>query len=515
MKKTLKKMAQGIIAGAALMGMVSSAGATEYNLNIYGASAQHKFWLNLAPDFLLDASGGNCASVAQDSFDKKHGIARGIDCLGNNDTIYIRYSSRASYDGVNAVNTGTPRDMVDEASCVTWAGPNANSCTAKRSIQPNLGASDVAWNEFTQSTSGYEDGNINFPNDPYASPSASVVFPDSIGATIETFNPIVVPFAFFANNSVCKFRCVRPEINGDVAGPIAPENWNAMGSHKAYPHGGWECDPTLTNEDGSNPQCVGYYKCINSLCNGGVYSGDACTTANDCPDVDVSATRCEATPLNKINHAMAGLIFSGKINNWEDFGPYFCQGPIVRCMRHAGSGTHATVADLLKPYKLAASSMPLPLSLGPTWHYTSSSDLMRCVVDFKGAIGYADADKLLDFKGIKDGCAEDADGNPGNHLDDQDGVAGAHIMQYNGVEPTRQKIVNCEYEFWAAQHVYYDTNDFTGTLETLRQSLEDFSSNAANLTEANLGNAADFWAAQSELKCSKAKVASKKYIITP
>ena len=513
--KKLKKMAKGLIAGAALMGMVSSAGAAEYNLNIYGASAQHKFWLNLSESFLHDATGGQCTTVVQDSYNKKHGIARGTDCLGDGSTIYIRYSSRASYDGVNTVNDGTPRDMVDETSCVNWSGPKADSCTDLKSVQPNLGASDVAWDEFTQSTSGWEDGNINFPNDSYSAPGGSVVFPESIGATITEFNPIVVPFAFFANNSVAKFRCVRPEINGDVAGPLTPENWDPMGSHKAYPHGGWECDPAMSDANGHNSQCVGHYKCIDNVCNGGVNSGNDCTTANDCPDVNVSATRCEAMPLNNINHAMAGLIFSGLINSWEDFGPSFTSGKIVRCMRHAGSGTHATVADLLKPYDLQQNSIPLPLVLGPTWHYTSSSDLMRCVADFKGAIGYADADKLLDFKGIKDGCAEDAVGNPDNHRDDPDGVAGAHIMQFNGVEPTRQKIANCEYEFWAAQHVYYDTDAFTGTLETLRQRLATFSSDAANLTTANLGNAANFWGAQTEMQCTKSKVSTKKYIITP
>ena len=516
MKKILKKMARGLTVGVALMGMVSSAGAEPvYNLNIYGASAQHKFWLNLSESFLLDvANGGNCEFAHQDSYSKKHGIARGTNCLGDGSTIYIRYSSRASYDGVNAINDGTPRQMVDETSCVDWTGSTADSCTSLTSVQPNLGASDVAWDAFNQTTDGYEDGNLNFPSDPYSAPSTSVVFPDSIGATIQEFNPIVVPFAFFANNSVGKFRCVRPEINGAVAGPVDPADWNAMGSHKAYPHGMWECDPTKSDAAGHNPQCIGYYKCIAGSCNGGVKNGQACTTANDCPDVDVlidDTTRCEAMPLNNINHAMAGLIFSGTINDWEDFGPYFTPGKIVRCMRHAGSGTHATVDDLLKPYKLAIITIPLPLNLGPTWHYTSSSDLMKCVADFKGAIGYADADKLLDFKNIFDGCAD----NPNIGLDDPDLVAGAHIMQFNGVEPTRQKIVNCEYEFWAAQHVYYDTDAFSGTLETLRQRLANFSSNAANLTEANLGNAANFWGAQSEMKCTKVLKNTKKSIITP
>ncbi len=510
--KILKKMTKGFIAGAALMGMVSSAGAADYNLNIYGASAQYKFWLNLSESFLLDPTGGECSNVEQDSYNKKHGIARGTGCLGDNSTIYIRYSSRASYDGINAINDQTTREMVDETSCVTWAGPKANSCTALKSAQPNLGASDVAWDAFTQSTTGWEDGNINWPNDPYSAPSATVVFPSAPGATVTSFQPIVVPFAFFANNSVGKFRCVRPEIN-DPAGPISQAGWNPMASHKAYPHGMWECDPTKSVGDGNNPQCVGYYKCIDNVCNGGINSGQECDTANDCPDVALEDTRCEAMPLNNINHAMAGLIFSGKINNWEDFGPYFTPGKIVRCMRHAGSGTHATVDDLLKPYSLKNVSTPKPLAYGPTWHYTSSSDLMRCVADFKGAVGYADADKLLDFKGIKDGCAEDPEGNPDNHRDDPDGFAGAHIMQYNGVEPTRQKIINCEYEFWAAQHVYYDTTAFTGMLETLRHRLETFSSDSANLTEANIGNAANFWGTQSQMKCGKSPVTSVKSII--
>ena len=103
----MEKVLKSAVIGASMMAMVGTAQAAEYNLNIYGASAQHKFWLNLAPDFLVDANGGQCASVDQDSFDTKHGIARGNNCLGDGSTIYIRYSSRASYDGINAVNDGT------------------------------------------------------------------------------------------------------------------------------------------------------------------------------------------------------------------------------------------------------------------------------------------------------------------------------------------------------------------------------------------------------------------------
>ena len=51
----IRQVIKGITVGAALLGIVAgTASAADYAINIYGASAQHKFWLNLAPDYLAD-----------------------------------------------------------------------------------------------------------------------------------------------------------------------------------------------------------------------------------------------------------------------------------------------------------------------------------------------------------------------------------------------------------------------------------------------------------------------------
>ncbi len=483
----LKKLLKGVILGGALLAFAGTANAAEYNINIYGASAQHKFWLNLAPSFLTSAAGGQCASADQSSANKKHGIARGNNCAfaGGDDTIYIRYSSRASYDGVSAVQAGASKDMVDESTCA-WGGPKDDSCTLT-SKPVNLGASDVAWDAFVQTSSGWEDGNQSFPGPIYSAPSATVVFPTAEPPNV--FRPIVVPFGFYANNSVCKFRCVAPKPwVGD--GPVDKAGYAARTDHVAYNTWGWQCDPSKSTAEGYNEDCIGYHKCLGTVCSGGVNAGQTCATSNDCPSVALSDTRCEGVPIDNLTQAMVQQIFDGTVTNWSDFGPYYdnCNNPgndaILRCMRHAGSGTHATIdLAVMRGAQLLTNSVP-----NVTWHFASSSDLTKCVTDFENAVGYADADKLLDFSGIGGD------------------VNGAHLVKYNGVEPTRTKIVNGEYEFWAAQNVYYDlARDFSdANLANLRALLESYSSNPANLTTATLGNAAKFWAAQDEMQVEKA-----------
>jgi hypothetical protein len=574
----LKKMIKGLVLGGALLGMVATAQADTYEINIYGASAQHKFWLNLAPAWLTDANGGNCATAQQAAYNKKHGIARGLNCNIPNgtgdDTIIFRYSSRASYKGVVAINNDENLQMAADETC-NWG---TGVCTGLEAADVNLGASDVAWDDFTQSTIGFEDGNL--ANDVYAdTPDYEAPDPAGVDPVYPTsgpdgvFNPIVVPFGFIANDTVCKFRCVKPHTWTDTAGnqvdgPITQAGYAASTlDHKAYSHDMWQCDPTQSEADGRNIQCVGNYKCIDTTtgdgtdtrCQGGLRDGRSCTNSSDCPDVDIREkicsvdpldnlteadclaasgtwgpgdnanyllnTRCEAMPLDNVNDVMVGQIFSGQVEYWKDFGPYFdckidADGDseidddlgIFAAMRHGGSGTHATMDDLMQPYTLAQNDSYLGnLKVGDASypqgysriHYTSSSDLTSAVIDFAGGIGYVDADKLLGFKKIHDGQAD----GPTAAYDEADGIVGAHIVKYNGVEPTRQKIVNCEYGFWAAQHVYYDTSKFpAGTaIRTLRENLESFSSNEANLTEANLGDPAKFWAAQSEMLCKKSK----------
>lgn len=606
----LKKFIKGLVVGGALLGMVSTAQAATYDINIYGASAQHKFWLNLAPSWLTDAAGGNCASAEQASYNKKHGIARGNNCNipggSGDDEILFRYSSRASYAGIVAINDGAAKDMVDAGTCNFGTG----ACTGLAPVQVNLAASDVAWDDFTQATIGFEDGNL--ANDVYSdTPDYEAPDPGGVDPVYPTsapdgvFNPIVVPFGFVVNDSVCKFRCVKPHVWSDadgnqIDGPLGPDAYNAIDTfaHKAYPHDMWQCDPNKSvgvscsdpvyttwkacvengetwteSTTGRNEQCVGYYKCVDTdaddpqdgaetTCQGGPRAGLSCSTATDCPDVDNRAescdvdgwvnlteadctaasgtwaanpdyllnTRCEAMPIDNVTNIMVGQIFSGQVKDWCDFGPYYCcsadgrtgmDTAVFAAMRHGGSGTHATMDNLMKPYKLAEDdAYDGNLMVGDASypqgynriHYTSSSDLTKAVVDFAGGIGYVDADKLLGFKKIYDGMAD----GPTAAYDEADGIVGAHLVKLCGAEPTRQNIVWGEYGFWAAQHVYYDSADFpAGPLGTLRGRLESYSSNEANLTVDTLGNPANFWAAQGEMKVKTDKVVgvTKKIVV--
>ena len=509
----LKKVFKGLVVGGVALGIAFSANAADYEMNMYGASAQHKFWLNLAPDFLLSPNGGACASVNQCDVDSKNGVAVGTDCAfaGGTDTITIRYSSKASTDGIIAVN--------DTNHLRTMAAPG---CGSTESAEVNMGASDVGYDRFTGQTRGWQNGHLSYtqvPNPPYVRGPFPNDEPDQV------FNPIVVPFAFFANNSVGVFRCTRPELT--TAPPVyTVDDYETMGIHKAYGKEMWGCDPTLSDPlTGTNPQCVGYFKCIdatddgvsNATCNGGVNAGAPCGGTDDCPDVELVDTRCEAMPLDNINHTMAGQIFSGQVSDWSDFGPYFTPGPIHKMMRHEGSGTHATLRDLLQPYApLYQTNLFTNRTVGfaaPTViHFESSSDLAKAVADFPGAIGYFDADKSVGDS-YRDGGSNGAWAFSGTDWDAADGFVGLHVMKYNGVEPVRQKIVNGEYEFWAAQHVYYNDDQWADTVDlparsTLLNRLIAFSSNPANLTTDELGVSADFWAAQGEMLVEKAPLVS-------
>ena len=76
-----KNMIKGMIIGGSLLGLVASAQAANqtYEYNIYGASAQHKFWNKLAPQFMTNSLG--CATVVQSAHEKKNGITRGTGCI--------------------------------------------------------------------------------------------------------------------------------------------------------------------------------------------------------------------------------------------------------------------------------------------------------------------------------------------------------------------------------------------------------------------------------------------------
>jgi ABC-type phosphate transport system substrate-binding protein len=197
---------------------------------------------------------------------------------------------------------------------------------------------------------------------------------------------------------------------------------------------------------------------------GGARTGLSCDKPQDCPGIRAN-TSCKKRPIDNLSRMMALLLFSGKIKNWQDFGPWYPDLNVALCMRHGGSGTHGTLDTRVMrgdlglltttrafaendPTGEAANFFQLPIA----WHYKSSTTLTEdCVEYYDGGVGYVDADKVVDN-----------DFTSAVH----------HIPFHEGVEPFRMKIYMGEYPFWGAASCYYDQDGAAG-LSPNQQALAD------------------------------------------
>lgn len=205
-----------LVAGASMLTFAGSASAATVDLNIYGASAQFLYWNAVAPNVLTNMG---CTGIQQAKNGSNQGITKAT-CGA--DTIYYRVAAKASFDGPSAVmgddhyaNTAEKcvsgdanypgaalapyyRRMIDETTC-TWGTPAVpGNCTvATKCARITLGASDVAAESFTQSSSGQLKG-------PLGGGWISRTFTGIDVTGLNSYKPLVVPFAFFAHNTVQK-----------------------------------------------------------------------------------------------------------------------------------------------------------------------------------------------------------------------------------------------------------------------------------------------------------------------
>ncbi len=411
MKKVILKSA---LLCASVFGLALSANAAVINLNLTGASAEYTFWSAAAGPFL---SGLGCTDI-KSAKTGKQGITMGT-CNSGADTVYVRYASKASYDGIESqkgldpfgltsCNDKTQREFADVAQ-TDFAAGTVNGTTCQ---QVTLGASDVAASTFNQSSSGELYG-------PLGGGSYAPTFHNIDASGLTSYNPIVVPFSFFKTTDV---------------------------------------------------------------------------------------------PATNMTRLMATQIFGGTVADWGAFNPAWSGIPIVACLRHAGSGTHATLdaAVFRNEAKLSTKEDSFGL-FGPiTYFNLGSGDLIKCLEwahsNGYGAVGYSDVDKVLDTNGqiITD---------PAN------AVNGVMQMTYQGEEATKNNIVNGVYDFWSNQWIYEDTcesevpapNGCTGgddphgvaaggALHTYISKMMVFASDPANIALSGKG---DFWAAQGEMNVHK------------
>nr|WP_321403863.1 hypothetical protein [uncultured Desulfobacter sp.] len=442
-----KKILKGLAIGGTVLAMGATAQAADtININIYGASAQYKFWTAEAPEFL---KGLGCAeadiysAASKENQYVRGGVTYDISrdagvsvCAGgaiagttitsgsgsstfNGDTVVVRYTSKASYDGIRAVmaqSTDTDTDgcyadvsaygyrlqaNLDGADLVAYGG-TPGALDTLTCLDVTIGASDVAAKTFSQTTSGMKYGNSTDSTN--VSYTNSVVYgtnlddPEEMGFTAA--RPIVVPFAFFAGTGV---------------------------------------------------------------------------------------------PYTNMTREMAVSLFSGKVAEWGMFdGSYdpndeSTYNTVVLCMRHAGSGTLATLnaavmrgdANLPQAEK-AYDNEDVLWGLAPVIYFNDgSSQLIECIqqayTDGYAAVGYADADKC--------GTAGDSKTN-------------VFRMTWMGEDGYADKIKYGVYDFWSAQWMYYNES---GDTLTAVQALIDFASDSANM----LSSKATFWAAQGDMQVEK------------
>lgn len=214
----IKKVLKTLVVGTAMLAIAGTASAANYEVNIYGASAQFTFWNALAPDFIKAQTGCSSTTPTQKQYDGSNKVTFAT-CGGN--SYVIRVSSKASFDGVLALkgddsmatsgatkekcSAGDPNDpgastrayyrkMVDDTSC------SGTTCTALKCVRVNLGASDVAGESFTQ----YSYGRLQGPATPVSTAAIERSFNGISTSGLNSAKPFVVPFGFFVNTDVKK-----------------------------------------------------------------------------------------------------------------------------------------------------------------------------------------------------------------------------------------------------------------------------------------------------------------------
>lgn len=374
-----KKLFLSTVAGVSMMALAAGS-ALAADINIWGASAQFNFWKNNGATYIEQQYGPGCTfqygkGVGSGSEKDKHFIIKAT--CGTN-IIYLRSSSKASYDACYALAgksgtesgrvttcdvTGNPtsyfkRPFIDESTCTWGTTPaTAGTCTAQKCETVTVGASDTACACFKQKSQGATNG-----------PLGGTVITRNMNvsepAGVNKCTPMIVPFAFFVNNSVKK----------------------------------------------------------------------------------------SGATIDSISYDNLQLIFSGNVWDWSEIydadGVAYDAQTLVACMRHAGSGTQASLEAYLMASPVASKSNPLwwqEATGGPTIYFNDgSSDMMKCVNGSgswsgTGAIGYADADQVV-------------------------GAGSSYTntvrIKLNGVPSTlnhanmKTAMVNGQYNFYGAQHLY-------------------------------------------------------------
>lgn len=435
MKKQIKIVA---LTAVALLGASALAGATE--LNMYGASAEYTYWSAQAQNYLQNNLG--CSSTFNNTVGTTSaGVSPGV-------TGVACYATQGT-SCTSSLTDGTVNFRYCSNSSVTGiqsaggfvAADGCTDPTQRKMINPDatntvscntvhIGTSDVKGESFTQASSGNKVG-------PLGGGSFSASYSGQSTSGLTGANTIVVPFGFFVNKAVTAKQC--------TAGLV----------------------------------------------------GNYCTTNAQCDTANAAGNGvCNTTPttITNLSRLQAVQLFAGYVGDWSQFGGYFTSQPVVLCLRHAGSGTHATLDYAVVSAGTTGwgnSLVQFEDQIGPPaiWFNNGSGDEIKCINGNNtvagsygyssgsangasiGAIGYADGDQALGAANTSQNIAQ---------------------VKYQGYYPTRTHIRNGEYEFYSPGWVYYKTG---ASNASLIQNLITYAQNPANVPSTK----ANYWAALGEM----------------
>jgi len=447
MKKTMIKT---VLTVASIAAFAGTAGAQD--INIYGASAEFNFWKTAGAAFMAAAAptGLGCANVSgfiKDSSGKS-GILVGSNCsnttvLGADTNVNIRVSNKASYDGIFAVTSSTDTQksngtcQLNERPMAVAAATDTQATLACEVV--TLGASDVPGNAFVQKSIGPLQG----PLPTGTQSNITRVFNNQQGidtSSIATvYQPVKVPFGFFLTSNVQAKTCATGNTVGDFCG--------------------------------ADIDCG---------------TGGTCSTTS--------------APVTNITREMVVQLFSNSVSNWNAFAG-FDTLPVTVCVRHAGSGSHATI-DLALMNKAWGKAWPLTSTANRFWYNDSTGDLLNCMKEAQattkagtrqtvvaGAIGYADADTDKTNSGAIDSSI----------------IYGP--IKYTGAYPNAQNIISGVYDLYADQTLYLaptatTANGFNVTQKATTDLLMAYLNDSAG-SHLNGTSFRNFWAASAEMKVGR------------
>ena len=455
----VKKLVATVAAGAMLLGFAGLSQAACQNTFVYGASAEYNFFVANAAAFMSKECGDAIGNYKSASVDTTHAViwhGTGDGSAGNE---YFGIGSKASYDGICAMQGDpagwpycTPNDPTN---------PEFGKCPASQRLMANpatcTGSSCTA-NECKLVTAGASD----------------------------------VQAATFLESSYGM-------LYGPVAGPLTFRDFGANPvSDKAGVNG---ASNTLVD---ANPIVVPFSMFVNS----------SVTASNGTTDKTIT----------NLSSSQIRLLFAGQIFNWSDLGAYYDETgtkwtfdsvPVQVCMRHAGSGSHATfdvtqmttaigASQLLnsedctqyaKCDSSTASDYPLATVGYGFWFNDGTSQELDCVNGKgvwtgKGAVGYADADKAVGAGSSYTSTAQ---------------------IALNGQLPSKANVAamieNGDYDFWTIENLYLPQG--TSTLDgSWYGDMLNFIANPANKLDTAYAQNCEmkFWKSSNDFQSATKRV---------